>query len=144
LKDTRALAIKGIDLFFDGGSLLFTFESQEGKEILFVLSAPRQRKDQAHFLSLYKNSVIKLVPNSDYEEASTLLRQKLVAGMKSGLQQRWAAYNEDAEDLTQLLEHGGRRDDLTGFYLRSTERAREAHQQFLNKQQKAVTGTGQP
>ncbi len=136
LKDAKAVAICDTDGFLDGGSLSFTFVAEDGKKMIFVLSAERQRKDGKRFLSVYQNQHIWLVPDASYDKSVTLLREKLAAGLVSGLLQKWPVYREDAEALCRLLKEGGHPKDLDDFYASGAKRAQEAHETFLRNKEK--------
>ena len=137
LKDAKAVAISDTEMFFDGGSLSFTFVAEDGKKMIFVLSAESQRKERKRFLSVYQNQRIWLIPDSSYDESTILLREKLAAGLASGLQQKWPTFKEDAEALCQLLKEGGHPKDLDDFYARGAKRAQEAHEAFLRGREKS-------
>ena len=137
LKDAKAVAICEIDMFFDGGSLSFTLVAGGGQRRIFVLCAESQRQEIKRPLSLFDNQHIGLVPDSSYDESAVLLREKLTAGLASGLQQKWPAFAEDAAALCQLLKEGGHSKDLDDFYVRATKRSKDAHEAFLRSQEKA-------
>lgn len=135
LKSARAVSICDGDMFFDGGSLSFTFTTEDGRKAVFVLSAQNQRKVGKRFLSIYQKQQILLVPDSFYDESVNLLREKLEAGFACRLQQTWPEFKEEAKELCQLLKVGGRPHDLDELYAKRALRMKKTHEAVLKNKE---------